>query len=652
MRSTCLTRRVRLFAVLALPAFSVHAQEQGNEAVLPTVEVRSSATTDTLAPERAALAATPGSVNLVLPPENNGRSHTLRDILDGQPGIVLLDFFGGVDQPILSVRGSGIQSHPQTRGILLLENGLPLNDADGAFHIGMTEARNARAIWARRGTSAQHPAADALGGEIDFSSLTGGDESGGIGLQYGSFNTWLARAALGGRAGASDYHLSVSGTRSGGYREHADQQRSALRANFGTVFANGLENRTWLSYTDQKFDIPGPLTHALALHDPTTNINATMPMVRTTDPHRQTRQWRLANRSAFTTGGIGHELGFYWQDTDDAFTSPVTIKASDTRTFGLQYTLSAKAGALDHEWSAFWARTSADIRYRFNPLNPAAPIRTLLPTRYDATAETLNLQWRGTLALSETLDLTGQARWVESQRNLRQQTGGDTTAAQNHQDKRWHWLAPKIGIRWSPTPENTLFAHFGTAREAPTFDQLVRFQSPPPLPARMRMTALTPQRVRSFEIGGRGKLTAALDWQLTFYRARLTKELVEYSPDGITTDTFNYHGKTCHQGIELGLRHAHVTRGGTKLLSRMSYTHSDFTFRDGVYQGKRIAGTPRHMVQAESLYTRGGLKFGPNVRWVIGKTPVDHANQAQYDGYAVWGLKFVYAPQRDLSFFL
>jgi iron complex outermembrane receptor protein len=56
------------------------------------------------------------------------------------------------------MRGSGIQSHPQTRGVMLLETGLPLNDADGAFHIGMTEARDARAILMRRGTNAAHPA--------------------------------------------------------------------------------------------------------------------------------------------------------------------------------------------------------------------------------------------------------------------------------------------------------------------------------------------------------------------------------------------------------------------------------------------------------------------------------------------------------------
>ncbi|MDR1661084.1 MAG: TonB-dependent receptor [Azoarcus sp.] len=645
-----MTRRVCRLGVLAVLLSIASLPLRAQETVLPAIEVRGSAQS-ALTPEpdaeRAALNATPGGVNRVEPQKTVGGKYTLRDILDHQPGIVLLDFFGGADHPILSVRGSGIQSHPQTRGIMLLENGLPLNDADGAFHIGMAEARDARAILARRGTNAAHPAADALGGELEFRSLTGLDETGGIDAQYGSFDTVLARAAVGGQfGGASDAHLSVSGSRSNGYRDHAGQRRSALRANFGTILRDDFENRTWFSYTDQAFDIPGPLTRALALHDPTTNINATMPMVRTTDPHRETRQWRLANRSAFRTGEIGHDVGFYYQDTDDTFTSPNTVKVSDTRTFGLQYTLNGKTGALDHAFSVFWARSSADIRYRFNPRNPLAPIHTLQPSRYDAEAKTLNLQWSGDLAFSETLHLTGQLRWVESQRDLRQRTNANT------QDDRWRWFAPKIGILWTPVRDAAFFANVGAAREAPTFDQMVRFQSPPPPPARMSMAPLAPQRVRTVEIGGRGKPAGALEWDIALYRARIEKELVEYSPDGISTYTFNYHGKTRHQGIELGLRHTWAMEGGTTLASRVSYTHSDFTFRDGVYRGNRLAGIPRNLLQAESLYERGALKLGPNVRWVIGKTPTDYSNLAHFDGYAVWGVKLHYAPTKKLSFFL
>ena len=82
--------------------------------------------------EKARLDAVPGGTNLIQPQEEL-RLVTLRDALDYQPGLIVQDFFGGIDQPRLNIRGSGIQSNPVNRGVLLLQDGLPLNEADGSF---------------------------------------------------------------------------------------------------------------------------------------------------------------------------------------------------------------------------------------------------------------------------------------------------------------------------------------------------------------------------------------------------------------------------------------------------------------------------------------------------------------------------------------
>jgi iron complex outermembrane receptor protein len=626
---------VALFAqeIPVLPAVEVIAGEYAG-AVMSTVET-----------ERAAQNLASGGVNLIEPQEIEGNRYTLRDLLDHQPGIVLLDFFGGADQPILSIRGSGIQSHPQSRGVLLLENGLPLNDADGSFRIGMLEARDARMITARRGANALHPAADTLGGELDSHSLTGHDEGDRLSLQAASFNTLLARAATGRQFERSDFHLSVSDSRSDGYRQHSDQRRAALRANFGTVISGAFENRTWISYTDQHFDIPGPLTLALALHNPTTNINHVMPMVRVTDPHRDTRQWRVANRSIVRAENLRHDFGVYYQNTDDLFVSPNTREQHDTRTLGLQYQIEGETGALAYGLGVFWSHSLADMRYRFNPNNPNPPIRTLRPTHYDARAQAFNAQWNGAWTFAENWRLTTLLRWVNAWRDMRSKENAE------RQEDRWQWLAPKIGVTWSPDADFRLFANVGAMREAPTFDQLARFSAPPPPPASMRLTPLAPQRAVSYEIGGRGRLADVLAWDVSLYHSRVRDELVEYSPDGISVYTFNYNGKTRHQGLELGVSGAYALRQG-RILGRVSYTYSDFTFRDGIYRQNRIAGIPKHLLTAEAAYERGALKAGPHVRWVAGDTPTDHSNLAHYDGYAVLGFKLSYAPAKNLSFFL
>jgi len=118
--------------------------------------------------EKARLDAVPGGTNLIQPQEEL-RLVTLRDALDYQPGLIVQDFFGGIDQPRLNIRGSGIQSNPVNRGVLLLQDGLPLNEADGSFVIGFLEPRNSSLISVRRGANALSASATTLGGELDFS---------------------------------------------------------------------------------------------------------------------------------------------------------------------------------------------------------------------------------------------------------------------------------------------------------------------------------------------------------------------------------------------------------------------------------------------------------------------------------------------------
>ncbi len=64
-------------------------------------------------------------------------------------------FSGATDQPRLSIRGSGIQSNPVNRGVVLLQDGLPLNEADGSFVIGTLEPRNA--ALGQRPPGGEHP---------------------------------------------------------------------------------------------------------------------------------------------------------------------------------------------------------------------------------------------------------------------------------------------------------------------------------------------------------------------------------------------------------------------------------------------------------------------------------------------------------------
>ena len=268
-----LWRGAALTALLPVAA----AQQAADGGALPGVTVRATAGAASgdspLAPsaprERRRLARIAGGTALALP-QDEGRLTGLRDALGVQPGVIVQDLFGGFDAPRLNVRGSGLQSHPVNRGVTLLLDGLPLNDADGTYVSGLADPRNTAQISIRRGANARSPAGESLGGEMDFQSLTGYDGRGLARLQAGSFGRRAWQAALGAASAESglDARVSFSGERYRGFRHHSDGQRKSVQANAGWRGAGGLESRLWLGWTDLGYRIAGPLPPGRAYGDP------------------------------------------------------------------------------------------------------------------------------------------------------------------------------------------------------------------------------------------------------------------------------------------------------------------------------------------------------------------------------------------------
>jgi len=110
-----------------------------NAGSLPAVTVverkAGSANAPTVSEARTAIEQIPGGVALV--PETawkETQAATIKDILDYTPGVFAQPKWG--DDTRLSIRGSGLSRYYHLRGILLYQDGVPLNSADGSsdFH--------------------------------------------------------------------------------------------------------------------------------------------------------------------------------------------------------------------------------------------------------------------------------------------------------------------------------------------------------------------------------------------------------------------------------------------------------------------------------------------------------------------------------------
>ncbi|SDN91345.1 TonB-dependent receptor family protein [Pseudomonas jinjuensis] len=605
--------------------------------------------------ERERLARVPGGTNLA-EPQQETRLATLRDALDYQPGLVIQDFFGGTDQPRLNIRGSGIQSNPVNRGVLLLQDGLPLNEADGSFVIGLLEPRNAAWISARRGANAGSPGATTLGGELDFNSLTGADEAGRVRLEAGSFGRQGLQAAAGVEEGGRDARLSVSHDQYDGYRHHSASHRTVAQGNFGLDLGDGVQNRSYLSYSDLTFEIPNVITKARLEEHPRDVLgDGNTPQDRLLnvykrDPHRDTQQLRLANRTLWSGAGWEQSFGVYGQNTQDDFTDPLSHTLTDSDTLGAQWTLQGEQRLFGYRLGASWAYS--DMTRELYANNPQNGSRMQRFGNFDLDASNLDLllglDWR----LAQDWTLVTEVKWSDVSRDASSRDGA------GHLDQGWNFATPKLGLVWTPSERQRWYANVSRSHEAPTFWEIVSAEVPPVAPAlaRAQLVDLDVQSATTYEIGGAGRI-ALTDWTVSLYQSEVDDELISTSDSlGVKVGTYNYASRTRHRGVEAGLNGLLPTAAsiGGDLAYRVAWTFSDFRFRGGEFQGNRIAGVPRQLWAAELLYRRGPWSAGPNLRWLPQDTPTDHANTRNnyQDAYALWGLKASYKASEGLSVYV
>jgi iron complex outermembrane recepter protein len=342
------------FAILTLlSAPLLHSQDIDATEPEPIIElnpfvVRSQSTLLGDALEEAILnhESIAGGTNLIVQ-EDLGlrRTLTLKDALELQPGIIIQDFFGSNDQPRIFIRGSGIQSNPQRRGISFLQNGIPLNFSDGSFLVSALDFRAAKFIEVYRGSNALKYGAASLGGAINIESSKGSDINGvQVEAEGGSFGYIGGNIASGVRRGKTDSFASVSYNESDGFRDNNTSSQLNAQANLLWKLKENWENGVYISYTDAEFDVPGPLTWA-QLEEDSSQVNPGVnppysigPNVARDLPRRSTQITRIADKSVYHFDKSKQLTGsVYFQQADDEFIYPVAtgFQEDDWNDFGL-----------------------------------------------------------------------------------------------------------------------------------------------------------------------------------------------------------------------------------------------------------------------------------------------------------------------------
>jgi iron complex outermembrane receptor protein len=560
-----------------------------------------------------------------------GLTEAVRDV----PGVYAEKKFG--EDARVSIRGSGIGNSSHNRGVMLAQDGVPLNEADGFGDFQLIDPLLARYTEVYKGGNALRFGGALLGGAVNFVTPTGRTAGADnlVRVEGGSFGTVRAHGELARVFGDDDVFVGATLANADGWRQQSDSSAARLSANVGHGFGQDREVRLYLSGADIRQQIAGSVSRSQALNDPTKAAAANLANnygrnMRNARASLQTT-WRLSEHTVF-------EGGVYaaWRDLDHPIFQVVD---QESRNFGA-------FGRMD--WTGQLAGREADLfaglSYRVGDLDARQWINLRgsrgTPTafsRQNATA--LDAFAEGRLFVTQRLALVAGGTYGTASRDYQSYklpTGGfDLT-----QSRDYDWFAPRVGLLSQADPDIQLFANLTRSVEPPNFSAYAPDATHP-------FSDLVPQTAWTAELGTRGR-RGALSWDVALYRAQLKNELLSYVVDPARPAIAFNADQTVHQGLEAGLD----WRIGQRLRLRQTYTWSDFKFDgDATYKDNRLPVVPEHLYRAELKYQHpAGWFLAPSVEWSPSGVLVDYQNKAKAPAYAVASLGAGYTRDRVTVF--
>jgi len=655
-------------AVLILSSEAALAEVLGAEATvvnqLPDVEVEGKAGDASLQRQQieSELSVVPGGTNIVDLDKIKGSQATLEDVLSFQPGILLQEFYGGNDQPRLNIRGSGIQDNPVSRGVQLLYDGMPLNQADGSFILGLLDPEQAMLISVFRGANGMQYGASTLGGAINFIQRNGLNSQSNLRMEAGSFNAFNGNASLGGKQNNWDYYMQAGHDRGDGFRPHNKGERSNLLLNMGYSFARS-ENRTQFHYTDNFFQSPFLLPKDRAISHPDsvlgdgdTALDRGVNIYKR-DPLRDTQQYRLSNKTTLRDQHSDQTLGIYVERIEDYFKNPLQHVVTESTTTGAEYSyrlIDEDDAGEGSEYQFMFSVSHGDMPREYFANDPETGQRLHRFANLGLTANNLVTGVQAVKAFGESWQLVSSLQWVFNERDIEDRQNPGLLDG----NFIYRSLNPKLGVIYHLDENARAFANLSRSTEAPTFWQLILgLGDLPNIRQAVGLNKLVLQEAVTVEIGTQGE-RAGISWQVNYFYSWIENELISEINDNFALRgrTVNYSDDTHHQGVEVYLQTLLVDgllQTHDHLSSRLVYNFADYRFDGGRYQGNHIAGIPKHLLQAELIYDVGnGLVILPNVKWQPEDAFADHVNITLQDAYTLWGLKLDYQLNQDLRLYL
>lgn len=608
--------------------------------MIVTASRAKSLTSSTPTESLAELQKVPGGIEVVDSEHYlTGRASTLADTFALSPGVVAQSRFGS-DEARLSIRGSGLQRTFHGRGISVMQDGIPINLADGSFDMQSLEPLATSHINVWRGANALDKGSSTLGGAIDYVSRTGLNSPGGIArIEAGSYG-YLRTGITGGYSqGSSDLYAALTVQSQNGFRDHAEQDNQRLFTNFGWRVSEDIETRFYLTGIHTESELPGNLFKSEVDYNPRKAAPGNIIL----DQRRDFELFRLANRTTARDGSTTWDFISAWTHKD--LNHPI-FQVIDQNTNDLLLGIS---GTHDGTLFGMPNRFRGGVNFSLGMIDAANYVnvggrRGALVSGADQTATNLEAYFENQLSLGSGFTVVTGATAAYNRRESDTTVGATRDYANDYTN-----ISPKLGFRWENHAGIQFYGNVSGSYEPPSFSEAIA-------------TALTneAQTATTLELGTRGA-HGPIRWDLSVYHAAIRDELLTLDHDNnFATPAITVNAdRTTHTGLEAGIEadvlgNPWEERAIDRLIFRSAWTYGRFVFDDDAkYGDNRIAGLPPHLIRGELIWEgANGWYAGPTFEWVPVKSFIDHRNTFAANPYALCGFKFGQRRETGFSWFI
>lgn len=557
----------------------------------------------------------------------NQRAANIKDVLDFVPG-VFAQQRNGAESSRISIRGSGLGRQFQGGGLLLLQDGIPLNTADGSFDFQAVDPWLIDYVTVYRGANGFAQGGSSLGGVINLgTTLPNAEQDNQLRVSVGSFGTRRGSVSYTNNNSNSTFRIRASHFNQDGFRVQNQQNSNRFDLQHLIKSDSKWQHRFGLYHLNTHAELPSSLSRALINEDPRQsrgfnifgNFNRDLTLTRFS--------YQVSNQQLQATFFVAQK------ELDNPVFTYINRDSDDS---GINISWQQDRHHL--HFSSQWGEQD-ELRRENEGGFPGAD---RLYRQQDAQTTTTSYQYSMPLAKTNnkwTLDLGLQG--IYAQRNIKETFPNSIISNQSYAQ-----FNPRAALRFQPKSNLQWFSSLSRSFEVPTFAELNNGNRPglntnPNGPIKA-------QTADTFEIGGRG-FTQWLSWEVSIYHSQVDNEFIRFRfPDGSTSTT------NANESTRFGIESLISWQVNDQLTVTTAYQYSQFKLDNDInFNNNDIPGIPKNYVQSRFEY-RPNSKWliAPNFEWVPSGYFIDLANTVKTDNYLLTGLNITYTSNKKIQWFL